>query len=384
AAIDVDNYAAAIGDPEAPVTIVEYTDYQCPFCQRHSLQTLPDLLTNMIETGRVYYVLKDFPLDNIHPDARAGATAARCAGEQDAYWEMHDMIFGNQSGWAGQGIGVNAIFVSYAETLGLDAVAFSSCQESGRYDAHIQSNVDEGASLGVGGTPFFFIDGFPINGAQPYELFDLAVGLAEEGTLADAYARPEPQPEPTAPSGPVNVPLDDITFAIGDPNAPVTIVEYTDFQCPFCARHFLETYPQIKANFVDTGQVYYVFKDFPLTSIHPQAVAAAQAARCAGDQDAYLEMHDGLFSLQDQWANNPSANDVFIQIANQIGLETEAFTACLTNSKYESSVMADLDEGVSFGVRGTPAFFINGNYVSGAQPYNVFVQAINQVSGATE
>ncbi len=384
AAIDMSNFAAAIGDPDAPVTIVEFTDYQCPFCQRHSTETMPALIANMIETGRVYYVVKDFPLDSIHAEARAGAMAARCAGEQDAYWQMHDAIFKAQSQWAEQGAGANAIFADIAASLELDVDAFTSCQESGRYDDQVQANVDEGVSLGVRGTPFFFIDGYPINGAQPYDLFEYAIGLAEAGTLADAYTRPEPQPEPTAPAGPVDVPTDDIAFAIGDPGAAVTIVEYTDYQCPYCARHFQQTFPRIKENYVDTGQVYYVFKDFPLTSIHAQAVDAAEAARCAGEQGAYLEMHNALFLRQQDWADNRAANDVFVEMAGQIGLDADSFAACLESGKYESAVMADLDEGVSFGVRGTPAFFINGNFLSGAQPYDVFVQAISQVSGASE
>jgi len=384
AALDMNNFAAALGDPDAPVTIVEFTDYQCPFCQRHSTETMPPLIANMIETGRVYYVVKDFPLDNIHAEARAGATAARCAGEQDAYWQMHDAIFNAQSQWAGQGLGANVVFADMSASLGLDVDAFTACQDSGRYDAQVQANVEEGASLGVRGTPFFFIDGYPINGAQPYDLFEYAISLAEAGTLADAYTRPEPQPEPTTPAGPVDVATDDIAFAIGDPNAAVTLVEFTDYQCPFCARHFQQTFPLIKENYVDTGQVYYVFKDFPLTSIHPQAVDAAQSARCAGEQEAYLEMHNALFLRQEDWADNQSAVDIFVEMAGQIGLDADSFTACLESGKYESAVMADLDEGVGFGVRGTPAFFINGNLLSGAQPYDAFVQAISRVSGASE
>src|SRR5690606_29669865 len=110
---------------------------------------------------------------------------------------------------------------------------------------------------------------------QPYELFEYAVGLAEEGTLADAYVAPtEPQADPT-PSGPVEVDIDG-AYSIGEADAPVVLVEFTDYQCPFCSRHFLQTYPQIKAEYVDTGKVRYVFMDFPLSSIHPQAQLASE------------------------------------------------------------------------------------------------------------
>ncbi len=374
ATIPTDNFAAALGDPNAPVTIVEYTDYQCPFCQRYSQETMPQMITNLIETGRVYYMIKDFPLDQIHPDARAAAAAARCAGDQDAYWEMHDAIFNNQSAWA-EGAAAQ-VLTGIAAGLGLDMDSYAACIDGRKYDDAVQANLEEGSRLGVQGTPAFFIDGFPISGAQPFELFEYGVGLAEAGELAEAYVPREAPPEPTPPSGPVDVPVGD-AFSIGDPDAPVTIVEYTDFQCPFCSRHVQQTFPFIKENYIDEGLVRYVFKDFPLTSIHPQAVGAALAARCAGDQDAYLEMHDLLFAAQGEWANQSNAMALFAGYAGQLGLDTALFTTCMESNKYEASVMADLEEGVSLGVRGTPAFFINGNFVSGAQPYSAFEEAIN-------
>ncbi len=379
ATISTDNIAAAMGDPNAPVTIIEYTDYQCPFCQRHAQQTVPQLITEMIETGRVYYIMKDFPLDNLHPNARAAAAAARCAGEQALYWEMHDVIFDNQANWAENDPAL--VLADLAAELGLDINSFNECVDSHKYDDVVQANLEEGMQLGVTGTPAFFINGFPVSGAQPFSVFEYGIGLAEEGTLADAYVPREAAAQPTAvpqPSGPVNVPIEG-AYSIGDPDAPVVMVEYTDFQCPFCSRHFQQTFPQIKANFIDTGLVRYVFKDFPLTSIHPQAVGAAVAARCAGDQGAYAAMHDALFTAQSQWSNQSNTAELFAGYASQLGLDTAVFTECLNSNQYESAIQADLQEGSSFGVRGTPAFFINGNFVSGAQPYSVFEQAINSL-----
>jgi protein-disulfide isomerase len=127
---------------------------------------------------------------------------------------------------------------------------------------------------------------------------------------------------------------------------------------------------------VDTGQVRYVFKDFPLTSIHPQAMSAAEAARCAGDQEAYLPMHDLLFSKQQEWSGRNDADQIFTGYAGELGLDTATFTECLSSNQHEAAIMADLNEGSGFGVTGTPAFFINGLLVSGAQPYDVFAQAI--------
>ena len=372
-----DNYAATRGNPDAPVTIVEFTDYQCPYCASHAEQVLPQIVEQLIETDDVYYKLKDLPLDNIHPRARAAAVAARCAGEQEAYWTMHDALFESQPRWSEAENDPAEVFAEMARELELDGDAFSTCVESGRYDEAIEANLNEARTLGIGGTPYFFIDGYPVPGTQPFELFELAVSLAQEGRLAEAYA-PQPTPEP-APSEPVDVPTGDAP-SIGEPDAPVTIVEYTDYQCPYCSRHFEQTYPQIVENFVETGVVRYVFKDFPLTSIHPQAVEAAQAARCARDQGAFLEMHDMLFSRQQVWAGKENATEIFIGLAEELDLEGDAFAQCLESGEYEEAVLADLDEGSSLGVRGTPTFFINGRYMDGARPYSSFEEMINELA----
>lgn len=369
------NAAVALGNPTAAVKIVEFTDYQCPYCARHALQTMPQMISDLIDTGIVYYELKDFPLDQIHPQARAAAVAARCAGEQEAYWEMHDRLFETQQNWSGQQA-VNGLFTSYAADLDLDETVFESCLLSGKYDDVVQANLDEGISLGVRGTPAFFIDGYTISGAQPIELFQYAVELALDGSLAEAYVRPaEPTPTP-APAGPVDIPPGG-AFALGDPNAPVTIVEFTDIQCPFCARHHGRTLPLIISNYVDQGLVYYIFRDFPLTSIHPQAVEAAEAARCAGDQNGYKEMYDQLFFSQNEWSGKSNATAMFAQYAAALGLDEEAFTTCLESNQYQMDVYQDLELGTSLGVQGTPAFFINGYPLSGAQPYSTFVEAID-------
>jgi protein-disulfide isomerase len=321
-------------------------------------------------------VLKDLPLDQIHPDARAAATAARCAGEQSAYWEMHDAIFVNQTNWAGLGSQADELFLGYANDLGLDGDEFSSCLSSGRFDSAIETNVNEARALGIEGTPFFFVDGYPLNGARPTEHFQIAVELAEEGRLAEAFA-PPPQAEPPQPSDPVEVLVGD-AFAIGDADAPVTIIEFTDFQCPFCSRHYQETYPQIFESYVNEGLVQYVYKDFPLNNIHPQAFLAAQAARCAGDQDAFLDMHDLLFERQGEWGGG-KPSQIFAGYSEDLGLNVDQFGDCLDSGKYSDAVNADLQQGIELGVTGTPAFFINGYLLSGAQPFALFEQAIESL-----
>jgi protein-disulfide isomerase len=124
--------------------------------------------------------------------------------------------------------------------------------------------------------------------------------------------------------------------------------------------------------------VLYVFKDFPLTSIHPQAPKAAEAARCAGDQEAYWEMHDLLFQNQQQWSGQATAVDIFKDYAGQLGLDQAAFDQCLDSGTHAAAVEANLQQGVEFGVRGTPGFFVNRTPLPGAYPIEAFQQLIEQ------
>ena len=159
----------------------------------------------------------------------------------------------------------------------------------------------------------------------------------------------------------------------GDANAPVTIVEFSDYECPFCGKFYSETLPQIEENYIKTGKVKLVFKDFPL-GFHANAEPAAVAARCAGalgGDEAYYEMHDLLFENQ-QSLNRAN----YVKWAGQTGVSQVNFEKCLDSGEHESLVQADLLQGQSLGVTGTPGFLINGKLVSGAQPYSVFEQAI--------
>ncbi len=160
--------------------------------------------------------------------------------------------------------------------------------------------------------------------------------------------------------------------ALGDPNAPVKIVEFTDYQCPFCARHFTETYGKLKENYIDTGKVYYMIRDYPL-SFHANAEDAAVAARCAGKSGKYLEMHDAMFENQTEWESLPDANEQLAKYASELGINIRS---CQKDESVRQAVQADLALGSELGVSGTPAFFINGTLVVGAQPYATFEQEI--------
>jgi protein-disulfide isomerase len=139
------------GDKNAKVTLVEFTDFQCPFCGRHFQQVYPQIYDEYIKTGKVKYVVRDFPLESIHPFAFKAAVAARCGGEQGKYWEMRDKLFTNQTALAADDL------AKYAKDVGLDAAKFKECLDSGKEDAKIRSDISEGRSAGVTGTPGFFV-----------------------------------------------------------------------------------------------------------------------------------------------------------------------------------------------------------------------------------
>lgn len=159
-------------------------------------------------------------------------------------------------------------------------------------------------------------------------------------------------------------------YSIGPADAPIVIVEFSDYQCPFCRRWHDEVYQDLLAAY--PGQIRLVYRHLPLTSIHPDAFSAAEAALCAGEQGAYWQFHEKLFS------SDALGNAVYLRYAQDLNLNQTSFEACLNDGKYQDAVQADMDFAVNLGVRSTPTFFINGLAVVGAQPLNVFQQIIDQ------
>lgn len=190
------------------------------------------------------------------------------------------------------------------------------------------------------------------------------------------------RPAPPAPAGPVTMSLGDGP-ALGSEDAPVTIVEFSDYQCPFCKKHLTNAFTVLKTNYIDTGKVRYFFRDFPLDSIHPYARKAAESAHCAGDQGKFWEMHDVMFNNQGELKA-----DNLRDFARTMQLDLDAFNACLDGGKYAKSVETDVAAGSAAGVTGTPGFFIGktkkdgaitATAMKGAQPAAAFIQVIDRL-----
>lgn len=188
--------------------------------------------------------------------------------------------------------------------------------------------------------------------------FDLTGALVQEETQDSQLQEP------------VVVSIDDDPMK-GDVNAPVTIVEFSDFECPYCGVFYSQTLSELMENYVDTGKVRLVFRDFPL-DIHANAKPASLAAECADDQGKFWEYHDALFEDQENLGD-----ELYFEIAQELSLDETAFRDCYYTETHSAEIDADFQDGTSYGVSGTPAFFINGKLISGAQPYTVFAQEID-------
>lgn len=162
-----------MGSADAPITLVEFSDFQCTFCKQFYDQTLPQLRTLYVETGHLKFIYRDFPLP-FHPNAQLAAEAAECAGEQAAYWAMHDQLFQSQAEWA-ETSQAKDLFQRYANSLGLDATQFTECLESQRYAEEVNQDLLDGVAYGVNATPTFFMNGYKLVGAQPFEVFQWVI-----------------------------------------------------------------------------------------------------------------------------------------------------------------------------------------------------------------
>lgn len=161
---------------------------------------------------------------------------------------------------------------------------------------------------------------------------------------------------------------------LGNPNAPVTLVEFSDFQCPFCQRFFSQSYQQLKAKYVDTGKVKVVFRHFPLP-IHQNAEKAAEAGECAARQGKFEAYHDTLFTKGQADGTGLALADLKTY-ASDLGLDVGRFNACLDNGEAAAAVAQDFRDGQVAGVNGTPSFVLNGEKIVGAQPTDIFDQAL--------
>ncbi|MBK7829814.1 thioredoxin domain-containing protein [Nannocystis sp.] len=374
-----------IGPNDALVTIVEWSDFQCPYCARVSAP-LKEAIADY--PGDVRVIFKHFPLAG-HAQASPAARAGWAAHQQGKFWEMHDLMFANQRAL------LDADFSKYAEQLGLDVARFDKDRASSEANTAVDSDHKSGSKAGLSGTPYFLVNGHNYNGALPakqwrqiidYELKAVKAlqdkGIARDqiyaelmkdakatrggggGAQGPAKRRPgEPDPAKT-----YKVPLD-ARPQHGPDDALVTIVEFSDFQCPFCSK-VNPALEQVKKTYA--GDLRLVFRQRPLP-MHPAARDGAMAALAAHRQGKFFEFHDKLFA-------NPSdmTRPTFVAYATELGLDTAMFELDLESAEHAQMIKDDEAVANKLGARGTPAFFVNGRFLSGAQPFESFAALIDE------
>lgn len=369
------------GNPDALVTIVGFSEFECPFCARVN-PTIDEILAKYGDDVRI--IFKNYPLD-FHANAEPAARAALAAGEQGKFWEFHDIAFDNQRALNEEN------YQKWAEQLGLDMEAFNAAYNSDKLKEAVAADLRLATELGVRGTPNFYINGQNVRGAQPFANFQPVIDteLAEMRKLVEAgksksealaeriaanVAAPEPAPSrpqarPTPdPADVLFVPVGD-SPVLGNDNALVTLVVFSEFQCPFCNR-IRPTIDQLVAKYGDDLRV--VYKHNPL-DFHPRAEPAARASIAAQNQGKFWEYHDLLFDNM-----SDLSDEAFVRHAEALGLNMETFAADMAAEATAARVAADVTLGRRVAAQGTPHSFVNGMRVRGAQPFEAFDSIVSK------
>ncbi len=375
------------GPDDALVTLIIFSDFQCPYCAK-AVEPLDDAVADFGDDVRVLF--KHYPLPG-HQKALPAAKMAWAADQQGKFWEVHDWLFEHKASLEN--------FDAFAASIGLDVAKLKADAESQAAADAIDSDHLSGGKAGAGGTPYFVVNGHRYSGTRgagqwrtiiKHEL-GAAEALVDDGTArgevyaalmkdaVDVYGDGTPiggapsergarRPGEPAPDVHYRVPADDRP-ARGPADALVTIVAFSDFQCPFCQKVNV-TLESVREAYGDDLRI--VFRNRPL-NFHPQARPAAKAALAAAKQGKFWEMHDALFARQKELKGT-----IYRELAGELGLDLAQFDADFANAELEQMISEDERLAAAFGANGTPAFFINGRFLSGAQPIASFKATIDE------
>ncbi len=376
-------YAVPLGDSprrgpdDALLTIVEFSDFGCRFCVR-SQAVLAQL--ERLYPGQIRWVFRHFPLDE--DDGTLAAEAATAAGLQGRFWPMHDRLFEVR----GQ---VDRVAVElYAAELGLDLARFRADLDRGAAREVVLADWRDGVRLGISGTPAFFVNGRALHGARPVAAFAQVIGQelvrAREAAAAgpaDLYAAltaggrtvadvedPEPELVTLDTSRLYRVALGLPGHAVGPDDALVTVVVWSDFECPYCAR----VVPTLQRLRRERPGVRVVHRHMPLAG-HAGADLAAEAAVVAGKAGKFWAFHDQVFARM----GTPLSRAVLLDAGAAAGLDVAELAAALDDHRYRELVMAEAAAAAALGATGTPTLFVNGRPVAGAVPFEQLLLVVD-------
>lgn len=377
------------GNADAPVTIVEISDFECPFCGRVN-PTLKQLKAKYgPEKIRIVWKHHPLPFHKAARPAHEAAAAVMDLGGSDAFWKFHDLAFANRKALTPEN------FKKWAVESGVDGGKFEAAIKDKKYAAKVDEDMAVARKIGASGTPAFRINGVELSGAQPVEKFVEIIDaqLAEAQKLIASGTKPaevyptlvaknaktgpdkgeDKQREAPPPDTTVwAVPVYDDDPKKGGKEPYVTIIEFSEFQCPFCKR-VGPTMKQILDTYGDDVQI--VWKDNPL-GFHPRAQPASNVARAiykAKGDKAFWEAHDKLFESQPKLADED-----LLAAVKDLGVPETVLKQAIETDKYADKFEQSSDLANDFEARGTPHFFVNGLRVKGAQPFEAFKKVIDE------
>jgi protein-disulfide isomerase len=394
---DIERYKIAVtdaqpskGPKDALVTIVEFSEFQCPFCAR-VLPTTKQITDTYGDKVRIVWRNNPLGFHNNAGPAAAVAMEAYAEGGSDKFWEVHDVLFANQKALG------RAELEGYAEKAGLDAAKVKKALDEGTHKKAIDADAALAASVGARGTPYFFVNGRQLRGAQPFAAFktvidaELAIAdtLLKQGVKKEQMyatltkngltkaAAPDPKKQAAKPGQPdpkavYKVPLKGNEPQKGPDDALVTIVEVSDFECPFCGR-VEPTIKQVQDKYGKDVRVVWLNNPLPFHKNAKPAANAALEAQAQKGNKGFWAMHEKMFANQ-----KGLTNDNLEKWAKELGLNMSKFKKALADDKYAKTITEQQALASSLGARGTPAFFINGRNLRGAQPLPAFTALIDE------
>jgi protein-disulfide isomerase len=373
------------GPADAVVTIVEFGDFQCRFCASSS-RTLEVLRAKYGDRLRVAF--RHLPLQ-FHDQARTAAEASMFAAAQGRFWPMYDRLFSLP-----QPLKADAIRQAALDS-GVDLTGFEAAMQAHTWARMVDDDLAHAREVDARGTPTFYVNGTRLVGSQPVNAFErvidaelkIAAELVASGVAPDQLydlrlAAVADQPRPEGSRAKRLLPAQRALLAPWTPirgpaEARVTIVEYGDFQCPFCARA-ARTLEQLRQEFGADLRIAFRHQPRPF---HTRARRYAQMAFAAQEQGKFWEMHDYLFEHQKADGENAEFDEV---AARAIGLDVARYRNSLAGNDHEAEIDEDLAEGQELGITGTPTFYINGKTIVGAQPIEAFRKVIIEARGKAQ
>lgn len=410
--------ALSVGNAAAPVTMEEWTDYACPFCARHFQATLPRLIEDYVRTGKLRLVLRDFPLEGLHPNAPRAHAAARCIVQQDVArgWAMHDALFARQQEWSQKPDPAPAL-ESMATAVGANVAAYLACIGDAKTRSDVAASVAAGQAHGFTGTPSFRFavtstmqaHESSAGAANPSPSLATASSLQFSGALpADDFAEiidallagRDPPVDPGLQGlAPLWARADGLAFdparpgftKAGDPvrgasKAKVFVVEFVDYESAASRRHHAQVQPALDAKWVETGQVAWVTKNLPMR-VHRQAPLAAVAAVCAAQQGKLREIQNQLFAEHARWAvDTDAAEAALMDLAARAKLDLPRFKGCYAGRDAMAKVLRDVQDAQGVADR-APTFVLltsePGGAVTGPVPIDEFNKLLEKTVSRT-